>query len=462
MRSYLSLSVLLSFCLMFVVACSDENNNGGGGDGGGNGGGGAGGSMGPGVETRAITFGCSNNATAAISIIPGDLRVDVGPDPIAGGSSFTANLTGSLSLPEGFLDVAQGVIPGGVRSAELLSGQAIVQVRSGATQDGGEAIGVILGADISQLDPGEVSLCEFSLASCSVTTTQACDDDNPCPDGETCEGPFDPDTKQCDQANNNADGSNPECLPFVADGPECQDPVVIAEVPTQDGTPNSDGGCTQPAPLEPVPDCDCSACAALDTAPDTTKLEQCELNGFCVTDGLDLQLLAVDQAYTADASGDMLFGWGDEGLSGATLDADTGIYDIEQGTVETLEQGIAVDAGLVVTVSCVMAVDSAGDDGVAVCEGGDNDGQPCTSPPDVGNNICFGGDNDGDSCSSNEDCGGDGGGMGGNGGGDGAGGGSGETGPVCANADCGPEGECGPTDEASLTPDSALISFPIE
>ena len=93
--------------------------------------------------------------------------------------------------------------------------------------------------------------------------------------------------------------------------------------------------------------------------------------------------------------------------------------------------------GISVKLSCVMAVDSAGPDGVAVCSGGDNDGASCESLADLGNDICFGGANDGNACERTGDCP------------------DGE----CANADCGVGGECEPTDLASYTPDSALIRY---
>ena len=56
-------------------------------------------------------------------------------------------------------------------------------------------------------------------------------------------------------------------------------------------------------------------CAGLGKAgPDS----QCVLNGFCVTGALSLRLQEATGRYTADAQGDVLFGWDDES-TGATV-----------------------------------------------------------------------------------------------------------------------------------------------
>jgi hypothetical protein len=105
--------------------------------------------------------------------------------------------------------------------------------------------------------------------------------------------------------------------------------------------------------------------------------------------------------------------------------------------------GIRVSAGgLFVAFQCLMAVDSAGPDGVATCQGGANDGQACDNPFDNSNNACVGSDDDGLACSQTSftAC-------------------TAGTFGICVNADCGAGGICGPTDLASTTPDSRLETF---
>jgi hypothetical protein len=465
-RSYLGLS--LGLCLMFTGACLPGSSSGGGGEGGGTAGTGGTAQSG-GLITKQITFGCANNITTDVSIIPADLEVDSAE--ITGGAEFAATLSGTVFFPQFFLDAAQGVIPGGLRAAELIDAKAIVQVRSGATATAGAGgaggaggaageggaggdsgiEGVTLVGDVANLIPGLTSFCDFSLGTCSTTTSTQCANDEACPVGETCEN-VGPNVKICDQANDNADGSNPACLPTVPDGPVCQDPIVIVDLPiSEDCAPGGEcdnldkgvcapGTCVGGANDGQACDTadDCASPGDCDNCPFGT---QCGDNQFCVTGDLALALKPEEQTYLADASGDVLFGWADQGLTNATLDPATGLWDIPQSNPSNpLEQGITVLAGpLTVQVACVMAVDSAGPDGVAACVGGASDGQPCQSPADVGNDICFGGDNDGQDCTRASECpGGD-----------------------CANATCGVDGECEPTDQASLTPDLALVRYTI-
>ncbi len=89
---------------------------------------------------------------------------------------------------------------------------------------------------------------------------------------------------------------------------------------------------------------------------------QCALNDFCVTGALEVPLLEVMQDYTADAEGAVLFGWADRGLSNSTFDEMTQLYTIPKpSAADPIEQGLQVDAGLVVSVECVMGVDEGVD-----------------------------------------------------------------------------------------------------
>lgn len=296
MRSYLVLNLVLSIGLVFAVGCSDSSNpdgtGGNGGDSGtaGSGGdatgeGGNGGDGGGNAVVKNITLGCSNSFNGTQSILDAELSVDAAT--VAGGSEFEAGLTGTATFPEAFLDVANLVVPGGLRQAELVDLKYIVQVRSGATGDD-----VTLNVDISQVEPGEVRLCNF-------------------PVGEEC-------TEDSD------------CI-----GMDCMDPVVLIDVPTSE---------------------DCAADGFCDSA---GKSDQCEAVGFCISGDLNVPLTTATGSYTADASGEVLFGWADEGLDNNVFDEDTGTYTVPQPELgNPLEQGIFVNAsGIAVLIECVMGED---------------------------------------------------------------------------------------------------------
>lgn len=318
MRSYLVLS--LSFCMMFAVGCSDDPSDTGGtggtaGSGGTAGTGGAAGMGGsPMGETKEISLGCANSSPiGAQSILSADLTVASGP--VAASQEFDAVVSGTATFPESFLDAAQGLVPGGLSRATLVDLKYIVQVRSGATQVGGDATGVPLAADPSQLTPGLVRLCNFPP-------------DQECTVGTDCQGTI----------------CNPES--------------IIVDVPKTDVQAEC-----QALDTEQRPTCDSSAAACVNDGDDCcTKDDQFLLNGFCVSGALDVPLLAATQTYMADASGDVLFGWADTGLSNNTFDSMTNLYTIPKPTVATpTEQGLKVNAGLTVGIECVMGVDEGED-----------------------------------------------------------------------------------------------------
>gem|GEM_PF-3395848 len=306
MRSYLGLSVVLSFCLMLGLGCGGSGGSNGGAGGtagtGGSGGsgatGGSGGTGGAGGAPAPIekdfSLGCSNSSPiGAQSILPA--KLNVAPSAISAGADFDAALSGTATFPESFLDAAQDLAPGGLRQAELLEAQYIVQVRSGAT--GGDAT---LGVDLSMLTPGEVRFCNY------------------------------PPDQEC--------AADSECT-----GGTCNAATIVVDLPTSDDC--APGG----------------VCDMLGKATDPTT-SQCGQNGFCITGGLDLPLLEVTQTYTADASGDVLFGFADQGLTNNTFDAGTGYYTIPKPVAtEPIEQGLKVKALLVVGIECVMGTDQGED-----------------------------------------------------------------------------------------------------
>jgi len=296
-RSYVVLSLGFSLCLMFAVGCSDDPATTGGS--GGNGGTG-GASCTPEEQMTELSLGCSNSSPIGLqSILSADLKVAA--CEITAGQEFDAELSGTATFPEAFLDAAQPLVTGGLKQAKLTDLAYIVQLRSGATPSGADS-NVALRADPSQLTPGEVRLCNFPA-------DQVCTEDSECA-GMTCN----------------------------------VDPVIIVDVPTSEDC--APGG----------------VCDGLMKADGETS--QCALNGFCVTGPLDVPLLPVTETFTADASGAVLFGWADQGLSNSTYDEMTMLYTIPKpSAVNPIEQGLKVDAGLVVAIECVMGVDEGEEPG---------------------------------------------------------------------------------------------------
>ena len=268
-----------------------------------------------GVCGGAITVGCTNNVSSPwngipeVSIFRFDLQVE--PGPIVGGNPFSAELTGVARFPELWLDAFQWWIPGGVRSVALLDLAATVSVRSGATGPDVE-----LGIDAAGLSPGPTRLCAY-------------------PGDQVCT-------------------ADSDCI-----APPCKEAILLQDIPVIEGTPNSANGCTPP-----VPDCDCSACLALD------KEELCLDNGFCVAGDLLLPLEKQTGNYIADpVSGTpILFGWFDGNPPptnpDGTLELPPAVFSFPTAPV-----GMRVsDEGgsLFLTFQCLMGVDSGGPYGIGI------------------------------------------------------------------------------------------------
>jgi len=353
------------------------------------------------TRTRGISVACARNVTGNVDILPFELMVTT--TPIEAHREFTAALTGTAVFSESFLDEAQAVVPGGVRTAQVFDVAATVAVRSGATGPDVE-----LNADFSVLN-----------SQCSLT-------------GVPCTG---------------APGQG-DCMVIPSVTNVCTG--GFTDVPVIDGIPNTAGGCTQSPLGTPVPDCDCAVCESLDPAgcrpgdPDVpcTKGDQCSLNGFCVNGGLNIALLPGTGNYTAGPSGsDILFGWYDglgENPAPGLLSLPPAVFADPPAPV-----GMRVGAGgLFVAFQCLMAVDSGGPNGVTTCQGGANNGLPCENPADNSNNACVGSDDAGLPCAqeSATAC---------------TAGSVGE----CVNNDCGPGALCSPADLAATTADSLLETF---
>jgi hypothetical protein len=280
--------------------------------------------------------GCTGNVASDVSILSFELTVD--PGVVIAGAGFLADITGIASLTESFLDVAQAAVPGGVREVQLISLAATAEVGGTAT-----------GADV------ELNEDPSALASqCDLTGTL------------------------CDPANDVPGNGNTDCIPQGSFNNCLQG---FAQLPVIDGTPNSAGGCTPP-----VPDCDCSACLALDAGSgctsglDCVKEGQCLTNGFCVAGDLPLPLNTVTGSYTAGASGtDFTYDW----VQPYGIDVDgTILLPAAVFADPPAPVGVRMSpGGLFAARQCAGAVDSGGPDGVGVPDK--------ASPTPVANKITF-------------------------------------------------------------------------
>jgi hypothetical protein len=183
---------------------------------------------------------------------------------------FAARLTGKLVIWAFQINTALTLVPGGFQQAALVEGQATVHVRRGTS-----------GSD------------DVTLKFAPIATGCTYDRNG---DAGPAAGP-DPDFPPCSQDNDNDDGSNDDCTGIG-------------------GVPNPLDQCLPFVTSARSDDCDPGgACDAVDaTGPGST----CELNGFCGTEDLVIQLEATTGAYIADSSGSILFGWDDQS-TGATI-----------------------------------------------------------------------------------------------------------------------------------------------
>jgi hypothetical protein len=180
----------------------------------------------------------------------------VSPEPIESGKPFTATLDGFAVFPEAMIDAGHELLERGVQKGNLVELNATVQVRSGATAD-----------DVVVLKPKPVSYtCDF--------------DGSPCdPDHDVLDDPPDP--------------------PGLRGNTDCE-PVSPANA------------CGRFLFVPTSTDCEPGGICA-----DLGKTNQCVLHSSCITGDLEIPLQQVSARYTAEAEGDVLFGWADQG-TGAT------------------------------------------------------------------------------------------------------------------------------------------------
>ncbi len=258
-------------------------------------------------QTKTITLACTNNVTPDAPIfLPFDLTVT----PSVSGPDISAVLGGVVELSEWWLDVPQGVVPGGVTQANVLDIAATVHVRSGAT-----------GADVTLTTAPIPSVC-------LIPSGASCDPAN--------DGPSVPGARP-----------NTDCIPTGTFNP------CMANVPLPISTDCSPGGT-----------CDLLGKAFGGYG---SGYGQCENNGFCISGPLLLPLVAQVASYTPDGSGTVFFGW-DDTATGASLNGD-GTWALPPSAFAdpTGPNGIRVNMqGLALGLECTMAVDSGGPTGVGV------------------------------------------------------------------------------------------------
>ncbi|MFW2388444.1 MAG: hypothetical protein ACN4G0_08910 [Polyangiales bacterium] len=249
------------------------------------------------ATSRALSLGCANSTPIGEKSVSSAV-LNVAAGPVLAGQQFDARLSGTVRFSELFLDAAQQLFPGGLRQAALEELRYLVRARSGATLVGGSGAvpSVALDADADAITPGEVRLCNFPV-------------DQECTQGSDCAGTI------------------------------CNPPVILIDLPTSDDC--APGG----------------VCDALGKA--TGPNSQCVLNGFCVTGGLDIPLAETTASYTADPSGEVLFGWADQGLANSTLNPTTNLFDIPKPSLfDPVEQGLRAEVGLTIGLECVMGIDA--------------------------------------------------------------------------------------------------------
>ena len=229
------------------------------------------------------------------------------PNTIQGGEPFRASLDGVAVFDESFLDEAQLRILGGVQRVNLVKLKATVHVRSGAT-----------GPPIV-LTPDE-NIYDYE---CALSPT-ACDPDN------DLEG--DPGARP-----------NTDCEPQSTANP-CGRFILLPFA-----TDCNPGG----------------ICEGL-----KKNESQCKVNGFCITGDLPVELGAETARYTADSDGNVLFGWAEGEVTGATVQdsgPNEGTWILPEAIYEEPTGPVSLRVtvgGFPVAFECTMGVDSRGPLGV--------------------------------------------------------------------------------------------------
>lgn len=224
-------------------------------------------------KKKKITLGCTNNISSDVVVLGWDLTVD--PGPIVGGEAFGAVFRGLVIIDESLVDESL-MLAGGYNRSNLIELQATVRVRKGVTPD---AKDVILRSEPIQ------RTCTYDVGGNIGLDA----------------GPF----PTCSEANDNPDDSNDDCTGLG-------------------GVPDPRNRCGE---FSAIPTSgDCSSGGFCESRGKTGPGSQCALFGFCVSGPVELVLEGAVEAYIAVGSGNVVFGWDDQG-TGAEIDETGGPND---------------------------------------------------------------------------------------------------------------------------------------
>jgi hypothetical protein len=244
---------------------------------------------------------CGNSITDVTSVL--DWKLTVSPSPIESGELFVAALDGVAVFNEFFLDEAQPLVPGGVQEANLVSLNATVHVRKGAT-----------GNDVT-LEPEPIPYV--------------------CDTGRTA----------CDPANDVVDPDNPLDAPGLRANTDCKPANYL-------------NPCGRFIRLPISTECGPGGICA-----DMGKTGQCADNDFCVTGDLRLDLERASGEYTAHSQGNVLFGWADESTDATIQEGghNPGTWSLPPVVYEDPTGPIGVRIGIgpvLLALECTMGVGS--------------------------------------------------------------------------------------------------------
>ncbi|MEM7437457.1 MAG: hypothetical protein AAF436_20055 [Myxococcota bacterium] len=216
----------------------------------------------PEAVQKAVTVFCSSNVTPQTGqTLPWVLTVD--PAPIEAGGKFMALVEGLTTFDESFLDLAQAVVPGGVREVNILEFSARVIASSGA-------------------DGPDVPLTHAPSPLCAIPNESGTRE--PCNPENDLEG--EPGLR-----------GNTDCSPQGQDNP-CSRFVVL---------PISDD-CSPGGECWNVGRNETATCSPNDFCRPEASM-QCAGNGFCNTDTLEVPLAPQEAEFQAESGGEITFGW---------------------------------------------------------------------------------------------------------------------------------------------------------
>ena len=265
----------------------------------------------PPPQTKMISFGCASPVTGATSGGGVAWELTVDPRPIVSGQKFAVDLQAKAIFDEFAIGLAQIFVVGGFRDVNVVDLQATVHVRKGATGE-------------------DVVLRPEPIPYVCVVSGTSCDPENDLPGDPHKRG-------------------NTDCEP-EADTNPCG---RFVEIPTSD---------------------DCAPGGFCESLGQTGRGSQCDVNEFCVSGPFEMPLKGRPEAWEADASGNVLFGFADEGteaeiLEDGSCNEGTWAMPIPMFDDPVGPNGVRLILGNIPSaVECVMGEDSRGDFGIDSCD----------------------------------------------------------------------------------------------